>query len=118
MRWYGLRLMTDGAAPARGTWQLLWEASVAGEPADEGSAVFVSHRGRGDVTLYFPPSAELLAAALGASRCPPPDRDGLALLAGGERAWLLHFGEGLRADEPCDQASLDAAASMLRRSTA
>ena len=90
MRWYGLRLATDGEV-AGGTWKLLWEASVAGEQADAGNAIFVSPPGDGCVTLYFSPSAALLATAIGARRCEKPEPAGLTVLAGAERAWDVHF---------------------------
>jgi hypothetical protein len=94
MRWYGLRLVSDHAAAGGPIWKLLWEASVAGEPVDDGNAVFLAQEGDGCVTLYFSPSARLLATAIGASRCRQPDPQGLTLLAGPQRAWDVHFRAG------------------------
>jgi hypothetical protein len=95
MRWYGIRLMSDHAAAGGRIWKLLWEASVAGEQVDDGNAIFLSQDGGGCVTLYFSPSARLLATAIGASRCRQPKPQGLTLLAGAEGAWYVHF----RADD-------------------
>lgn len=44
------------------------------------------------VTVYFTPSAELLATALGASPCPKPvPTEGFGLIVGDARAWEAHF---------------------------
>ena len=44
------------------------------------------------VTVYFTPSAELLAAAFGATPCEKPvPTDGFALIVGDFRAWEAHF---------------------------
>lgn len=44
------------------------------------------------VTVYFSPSAHLLATAFGATPCEKPaPTEGFALLAGDARAWEKHF---------------------------
>lgn len=44
------------------------------------------------VTVYFTPSAELLAKAFGATPCEQPvPSDGFALIVGDARAWDAHF---------------------------
>jgi hypothetical protein len=105
MRWYGLRLTTEHGV-AGGTWRLLWEASVAGEQPDEGNAIFLSPDSGGCVTLYFSPSAQVLAKAVGASRCPKPEPGRLTLLAGAERAWHVHFREDSTSKTPRAQAAV------------
>jgi DhnA family fructose-bisphosphate aldolase class Ia len=44
------------------------------------------------VTLYFSPTADIMATAFGATPCtkPNPDRD-LALLVGDFNSWSIHF---------------------------
>lgn len=91
MRWHGLRMAMDHSGTGPRVWKLLWEASVAGEQLDEGNAIFLAQEDRGCVTLYFPPSAGLLATAVGAARCRKPDVHGLRLLAGRPAAWDVHF---------------------------
>lgn len=100
MRWHQLNLTMDGAWMGARIWQLLWEASVAGERAEEGNAIFLASDGRGGVTLYFPPSAQLLATAVGAGWCDKPDLAELTLLAGPDSAWFVHFGAGGAARPP------------------
>ena len=44
------------------------------------------------VTVYFTPSASLLASAFGATPCEKPGPEGkLGLLVGDARSWELHF---------------------------
>ena len=44
------------------------------------------------VTVYFTPSASLLASAFGATPCEKPSPEGrLSLLVGDGRSWELHF---------------------------
>jgi hypothetical protein len=93
MRWHGLRMTMDHSGTGPRVWKLLWEASVAGEQVDDGNAIFLAQEDRGCVVLYFPPSARLLATAVGAVRCRKPDVRGLKLLAGRAAAWDAHFAE-------------------------
>ena len=45
-----------------------------------------------EVTVYFTPSAELLAVAFGATPCEQPvPADGFALIVGDASAWDAHF---------------------------
>lgn len=98
MRWHGLKLKMDGNGLGTRVWKLLWEASVAGEHVDEGNAVFAAPAGGDCVTLFFPPAAALLAASVGATRCPKPEGPGLTIVAGHEAAWQVHFDDAA-ADE-------------------
>lgn len=91
MHWHELKLGMDDTGTGQRVWKLLWTASVAGEPADEGNAIFAAHRGRGRMTLYFPPCASLLATGVGATACAKPDAQGLMILAGRPGAWQVHF---------------------------
>jgi hypothetical protein len=93
MRWHGLRIEMDRSGTGPRVWALLWEASVAGEQVDDGNAIFLAQEDRACVTLYFPPSARLLATAVGARRCDKPQPRGLRLLAGRCAAWEVHFAE-------------------------
>jgi hypothetical protein len=93
MRWHGLRIAMDHSGTGPRVWKLLWEASVAGEQVDDGNAIFLAQEDRGCVTLYFPPSARLLASAVGAVWCSKPEVRGLKLLAGRPAAWEVHFAE-------------------------
>ena len=44
------------------------------------------------VTVYFTPSASLLATAFDAKPCDKPDpKEGFALLVGDARSWEIHF---------------------------
>jgi hypothetical protein len=56
------------------------------------AAIFCRYDPTGVATLYFSPTAHVMAAAFGASPCakPEPDPD-LALLVGDFASWALHF---------------------------
>lgn len=94
MRWHALKLKMGRTDLGARIWKLLWEASIAGERADEGNALFLADAGADLVTLYFPPPAHLLATAVGAAGCAKPDPAQLTLLAGPQSAWRVHFGPG------------------------
>jgi hypothetical protein len=70
-------------------------AASAAQPAPPAAAAFFRHQSDGqlhcDVIVYFSPAAAPLARALAATRCPPPDRAGLGLLAGPASAWATCF---------------------------
>jgi hypothetical protein len=105
MRWHGLRLTMDHGGTGTRVWQLLWAASVAGDPADEGNAIFLSQEDRDCVTLYFPPSARLLATSVGARRCGKPQAQGLKLIAGSAGAWDVHFAQPATMPVPLRRAA-------------
>ena len=56
-----------------------------GRPSD--MALYVRHASEGrlhcEVIVYFSPGATAVAEEIGADPCPPPNSDGLGLLAGG-----------------------------------
>jgi hypothetical protein len=105
MRWHGLRIAMDHSGTGPRVWALLWEASVAGEQVDDGNAIFLAQEDRACITLYFPPSARLLATAVGATRCDKPEARGLKLLAGRRAAWDVHFGEPATMPVPLRRAA-------------
>ncbi len=72
------------------------KACFAAQPAPAPhAAAFFRHQSDGqlhcDVIVYFSPAAAALARALGATRCPQPQRAGLGLLAGPATAWPACF---------------------------
>lgn len=44
-----------------------------------------------EVTVYFSPAASEIAHRFGAVPCAKPRREGMSLLAGGQRCWAVHF---------------------------
>ena len=63
---------------------------AAGQPIE--MAVFSRNDPKANiVTVYFTPSAMVLAKAFGASPCEKPDREGLGLLVGDTRCWQLYY---------------------------
>ena len=56
------------------------------------AAIFCRYDSTGVATLYFSPTADVMAAAFGASPCAKPEPDpGLGLLVGDFASWALHF---------------------------
>jgi hypothetical protein len=93
MNWYSLSLRQGDDGLIEDAWKLAWEVARSANAVDYGNAVFrKAEPGQAEVTLYFTPSAGLLAARFGANRCDKPVAQGLTLMAGAERAWQIHFG--------------------------
>ena len=93
MNWSCLVLKHGSDSLIEDAWKLAWEVARSTHSTDYGNALFErSGPGRSEVTIFFPPSADLLAASFGAKLCPKPPVNGLTLLAGDERAWTIHFG--------------------------
>lgn len=65
--------------------------SVSGQVSDV--AVFSRYdTGAKLVTVYFTPSASVLASAFGAAPCAKPEpAEGFSLLVGDDRSWEVHF---------------------------
>ena len=99
--WYSLSL-GDGIVAGLPTSEIesafLRSFSAAGNPPE--MAVFTRPESDGrlhcEVMAYFSPAAEQVASAFGADPCARPERAGLTLLAGDERAWSVLFPEGGR----------------------
>ena len=96
--WYSLSL-GDGitASMPSAEIQEQFESSFreAGNPTE--MAVFTRPESEGrlycEVMAYFSPAAEKLAKVFGAEPCATPERAGLGLLCGDQRAWEVLFGE-------------------------
>jgi hypothetical protein len=89
----------DGAsasAPSRRIQQLFSPMYLArGRPSD--MAVFSHHDRQADeVTAYFSPAAEKLAALFGAHPCEKPGGERMGLLVGDARCWSILFPEKRR----------------------
>jgi hypothetical protein len=90
--WYSLDLTEGVAELVEDVWKMAWEVSQSvGEP-DYSNAIFQKIRPGKRLTLYFSPTAGLLAEAFGASACDRPSPADISLIAGDERAWQIHFG--------------------------
>lgn len=67
----------------------------AGKPAD--MAIFTRNESEGrlhcEVIAYFSPAAHKVASTFDAEPCEKPLRDGLGLLAGDQKCWILFFPE-------------------------
>jgi hypothetical protein len=93
MAWYRLDA-TEGLDEhlLEDCWRLCRDLTCAGADAKHACAIF--ERVDGVLrSFYFTPSVGLLAAKLGAQRCPQPSPDGLFLLHGEAPAWRVHFPE-------------------------
>lgn len=93
MEWFRLDLLPGLGEDGDHSWQVAWSVAYEGQATDPGNALFRQSRsaaGKGAV-LYFTPQAAELAETFGARRCAAPPPDSLCLIAGDERAWLLHF---------------------------
>jgi len=70
MNWYSLSLKQGGDGLIEDAWKLAWEVARSANGLDYSNAIFQrAGPGRSEVTLYFTPSAGLLAAIFGAKRC-------------------------------------------------
>jgi hypothetical protein len=93
MNWSCLVLKQGSDGLIEDAWKLAWEVARSTNSVDYSSALFERNGpGRSEVTIFFPPSAAVLAISFGAKRCDKPPVNGLNLLAGDERAWTIHFG--------------------------
>ena len=92
MSWYSLNLLEGVAELVEDAWKLAWEVARAGHEADYSNAIFRKSRPGDQLTLYFSPTARLLAETFGAQPCARPSPTGMTLIAGDERAWQIHFG--------------------------
>lgn len=72
-------------------WQAAWEAANDGEEADFSNAIFRAIGCHEALTLYFSPTAQLIAETFGAKPCDKPAATGMSMVAGDERAWEIHF---------------------------
>jgi hypothetical protein len=92
MNWYRLELLEGDEEHVDEAWVTAWEVAMAEqEELDPSNAVFRRPRGRGGWTLFFTPSARLLAETFGAVACGPPTAEALSMVAGDPRAWQIHF---------------------------
>jgi hypothetical protein len=90
--WYSLDLTEGVAELVEDVWKMAWEVSQSvGEP-DYSNAIFQKIRLGKGLTLYFSPTAYLLAETFGAEPCARPSPIDMNLVAGDERAWQVHFG--------------------------
>jgi hypothetical protein len=95
MTWYSLTLKEGVDALIEDAWKLAWEVARSANATDYSNAIFQKDGpGKFEVTIFFTPSANLLAASFGAKRCEKPSAHGMSLVAGDERAWEIHFGGG------------------------
>jgi hypothetical protein len=93
MNWYSLSLKQGGDGLIEDAWKLAWEVARSANALDYSNAIFQkAGPGKAEVTLYFTPSAGVLAASFGAKRCDKPLVQGMSLVAGDDRAWQIHFG--------------------------
>lgn len=93
MNWSCLVLKHGSDGLIEDAWKLAWEVAQSTHEIDYGNALFErAGPGRSEVTIFFPPPADLLAVSFGAKACAKPPVNGLTLLAGDERAWTVHFG--------------------------
>ncbi|GEM_PF-2532576 len=93
MAWYSLTLTQGVDGLIEDAWKLAWEVARSANALDYSNAIFQKPGpGRYEVTIYFTPSASLLAASFGAKRCEKPSVLGMSLVAGDDRAWEIHFG--------------------------
>lgn len=98
MTWYSLVLAEDISDVSQAAWQLAWEVSQEQANPDQGNAIFRKAGPDHRLTLFFTPSARVLAESFGASPCAKPSAAGMGVVAGSERARQIHFGgaPGLR----------------------
>ena len=93
MNWFSLTLEPGVDGLIEDAWKLAWEVARSSNALDYSNAIFQKPGpGKFEVTIYFSPSARLLAASFGAKRCDKPSASGMSLVAGDERAWDIHFG--------------------------
>lgn len=90
--WYSLDLIEEVGELVEDVWKLAWEVLRSGTEPDYSNAIFQRMVPGKGLTLYFSPTAHLLAKAFGASACDRPSPAGMTLVAGDERAWQIHFG--------------------------
>ncbi len=93
MNWYSLPLKQGMDSLLEDAWRLAWEVARSANAVDYSNAIFQKlGPGKSELTIYFTPSAHLLAASFGAKRCEKPLVHGMRMVAGDERAWDIHFG--------------------------
>jgi hypothetical protein len=93
MNWSCLVLKQRSDGLIEDAWKLAWEVARSTNSVDYSNALFERNGpGRSEITIFFPPSAAVLAMSFGAKRCDKPPVSGLSLLVGDERAWTIHFG--------------------------
>jgi hypothetical protein len=93
MNWCSLTLKQGVDGLIEDAWKLAWEVARSANTLDYSNAIFQKvGPGKSEVTIYFTPSASLLAASFGAKRCDKPTTSGMSLVAGDNRAWEIHFG--------------------------
>ena len=93
MSWYSLTLKEGVDGLIEDAWKLAWEVARSANALDYSNAIFQKNGpGKYEVTIFFTPSASLLAASFGAKRCEKPAAPGVSLVAGDDRAWQIHFG--------------------------
>jgi hypothetical protein len=93
MNWYSLVLKRGGDGPIDDAWKLAWEVARSPNAIDPSNAIFQKPGpGKAEITIFFTPSARMLAETFGGKRCAKPQADGVTLVAGDERAWAIHFG--------------------------
>ena len=93
--WFSVSL---GDGITSGTVSAEIEEAFASAGREPGAAVFTRPESEGrlhcEIIAYFSPAATEVAVAFEAEPCPPPQRQGLNLLAGHETAWSILFPEG------------------------
>lgn len=92
--WYSKDL-GDGVAafgPSSKIQEAFMELSKAGEYSHDIAVFSIYDLKKNVVSVYFTPSASLLATAFDAKPCEKPTpEDGFALLVGDARSWEIHF---------------------------
>jgi hypothetical protein len=97
--WYSMSL-GDGIMAAIPTAEIeekfLQSFTASGKPPEMAVFTRVESEGRlhCEVIAYFSPAASAVAKKFDVEPCERPDRAGLGLLAGDERAWSVLFPEG------------------------
>jgi len=98
--WYSLSL-GDGITASGPSAEIeeRFSRSFTAAQKPPGMAVFTRPESEGrlycEVIAYFSPAAAEVAQAFAAEPCGPPERPGLNLLCGDERAWSVLFGENI-----------------------